>query len=153
MKRVAVCLLVSALIVTACHRNNTDQTHDALAALTGCGKTRRKTIAAKGKHYYDHESGSWINVVRGQKSFFRNLLKSNTPNQQYGPAFWSDEYQRKTDLWQRALAFCNQPAHQDSANCQAVLSQKENSSAKRWMERGTNVPFGLQPQATGSPNH
>ncbi len=42
--------------------------------LTGCGKTRRKTIAAKGKHYYDHESGPWINVVRGQKSFFRNLL-------------------------------------------------------------------------------
>ena len=45
-----------------------------LPCLTGCGKTRRKTIAAKGKHYYDHESGSWINVVRGQKSFFRNLL-------------------------------------------------------------------------------
>ncbi len=42
--------------------------------LTGCGKTRRKTIAAKGMHYYDHESGPWINVVRGQKSFFRNLL-------------------------------------------------------------------------------
>ena len=46
--------------------------------LAGCGKTRRKTIAAKGKHYYDHESGSWINVVRGQKSFFRNLLDSTT---------------------------------------------------------------------------
>ena len=44
--------------------------------LTGCGKTRRKTIAAKGKHYYDHESGPWINVVRGQKSFFRNLLSA-----------------------------------------------------------------------------
>ena len=50
--------------------------------LTGCGKTRRKTIAAKGKHYYDHESGSWINVVRGQKSFFRNLLKATQLRQE-----------------------------------------------------------------------
>ena len=27
------------------------------------------------KHYYDHESASWINVVKGQKHFFRNLLE------------------------------------------------------------------------------
>jgi hypothetical protein len=114
MKRVALCLFVSAFIVAACHSNNSDQTHGALAA-----------------------------------------LKSNAPNQQYGPAFWSDEYQRKTDLWQRAFDFCSQPAHQDYANCAAVLSQRENSSAKRWLGGGTNVPFGLQPQPTGqsSPSH
>jgi hypothetical protein len=38
-------------------------------SLAGCGKTRRKTISVKCKHYYDHESASWINVVRGQKTF------------------------------------------------------------------------------------
>ncbi len=80
-------------------------------------------------------------------------LESNAPNQQYGPAFWNAEYQRKTDLWQRAFDFCSQPAHQDSANCAAVLSQTENSSAKGWLGGGTNVPFGLQPQPTGSPSH
>ena len=79
-------------------------------------------------------------------------LESNAPNQQYGPAFWSAEYQRKTDLWQRAFDFCSQPAHQDSTNCAAVLSQTENSSAKSWLGGGTNVPFGLQPQPTGSPS-
>jgi len=112
MKRVALCLIVSAFIVTACHNNNTDQTHDALAA-----------------------------------------LESNSPSQQYGPAFWSDEFQRKTDLWQRAFDFCSQPAHQDYANCAAVLSQTENPSAKHWLGGGANVPFGLQPQPTGSPSH
>jgi hypothetical protein len=45
-----------------------------LSSLTGCGKTRRKTISAKSNHYYDHENASWINVVRDQKHFFRNLL-------------------------------------------------------------------------------
>ena len=52
-------------------------------SLTGCGKTRRKTISTKSKHYYDHESVSWINVVRGQKHFFRNLLKAHQADQQY----------------------------------------------------------------------
>jgi hypothetical protein len=80
-------------------------------------------------------------------------LESNAPNQQYGAAFWSAEYQRKTDLWWRAFDFCSQSAHQDSANCAAVLSQTENSSAKGWLGGGTNVPFGLQPQPTGSPSH
>ena len=114
MKRVALCLFVSAFVITACHSNNSDRTHNALAA-----------------------------------------LKSNAPNQQYGPAFWSDEYQRKTDLWRRALDFCSQPAHQDYRNCAAVLSQTENSNAKRWLGGGTDVPFGLQPQPTGqsSPSH
>lgn len=45
--------------------------------LAGCGKTRRKTISAKSNHYYDHESALWINHVRGQKPFFRNLLERN----------------------------------------------------------------------------
>jgi len=112
MKSAALCLLVSAFILTACHSSNRDQMHDALEA-----------------------------------------LQSNTPNQQYDSAFWNHEYQRKTDLWQRAFEFCRQLAHQDSANCGAVLSQTENSGAKRWLGGGTNVPFGLQPQATGSPSH
>jgi hypothetical protein len=80
-------------------------------------------------------------------------LQSNAPNERYDSAFWSAEYQRKTDLWQRAFDFCSQPPHQDSANCAAVLSQPENSSAKGWLGGGTNVPFGLQPQPTGSPSH
>src|ERR1039457_1649247 len=46
----------------------------ASRTLAGCGKTRRKAVSAKSKHYYDHESASWINVVKGQKHFFRNLL-------------------------------------------------------------------------------
>jgi hypothetical protein len=80
-------------------------------------------------------------------------LESNVPNQQYDSAFWNAEYQRKTDLWQRAFDFCSQPARQDSANCAPVLRQTENSSAKGWLGGGTNVPFGLQAQPTGSPSH
>ncbi len=113
MKRVALCLLlVSIFIVSACHKNNADQTHNALAS-----------------------------------------LQSNVPNSQYGPAFWSGQYQQKTDLWQSAFDFCSQPVHQDYTNCAAVLSQMENSNAKSWLGGGTNVPFGLQPQPTGSPSH
>ena len=33
----------------------------------------QKTISAKSKHYYKHETASWINVVKYQKHFFRNL--------------------------------------------------------------------------------
>ena len=33
MKRVALCLFVSSLVVTACQGNNGDHTHNALAAL------------------------------------------------------------------------------------------------------------------------
>src|ERR1700730_6994227 len=113
MKRVALCLLlVAILIVTACHNHSADKTHEALAS-----------------------------------------LQSNAPSQQYGPAFWNEEYRQKTDLWQRAFDFCSQPARQDYANCPAVWSKTENSSTKNWLGGGTNVPFGLQPQPSGSPSH
>src|ERR1700677_1452187 len=78
-------------------------------------------------------------------------LESNTPNQQYGAAFWSAKDQRKTSLWRRAFTVCSQSAHQDSANCAAVLSQSNNSSAKAWLGEGPNVPFGRPPQPTGTP--
>jgi hypothetical protein len=98
MKHVALCFLVPAFIVAACHRNNTDQTHDALAA-----------------------------------------LRSNTPNQQYGPAFWSDEYLRKTDLWQRALVFCSRPEHLDSANCQqSSVKRRIRVQSAGWGEAPTS---------------
>ncbi len=40
----------------------------------------------------------------------------------YDYPFWNDQFQRKTDAWQKALSFCNQPDHKFLINCQPVLA-------------------------------
>lgn len=40
----------------------------------------------------------------------------------YDYPFWNDQFQRKTDAWQKALSFCNQPDHKFLVNCQPVLA-------------------------------
>lgn len=40
----------------------------------------------------------------------------------YDYPFWNDQFQRKTDAWQRALSFCSQPDHKFLINCQPVLA-------------------------------
>ena len=79
MKRLASCLIVTALVIAGCQNKSAEQGNAPLAA-----------------------------------------LKSPNPNEKYGFAFWSDEFQRKTDLWQHALAFCNEPDHRSFINCQVV---------------------------------
>ncbi len=40
----------------------------------------------------------------------------------YDYPFWNDQFQRKTDVWQKALTFCKQPDHKFLINCQPVLA-------------------------------
>ena len=40
----------------------------------------------------------------------------------YDYPFWNDQFQRKTDAWQKALSFCSQPDHKFLINCQPVLA-------------------------------
>jgi len=47
-------------------------------------------------------------------------LNSPNPSEKYGFNFWNDQVQRKTDLSQQAITFCNQPEHKFLTNCQAV---------------------------------
>ena len=47
-------------------------------------------------------------------------LKSPNPDEKYGFAFWSDQLQRKTDVWRQALAFCAAPDHKFLLNCGPV---------------------------------
>ncbi len=49
-------------------------------------------------------------------------LKSPQPAENYGDQFWNDQLQRKTDLWSKALEFCQQPDHKFLINCQPVLA-------------------------------
>ena len=79
MKRLAFCLIVTALVLGGCRNKSAEQGNSALAA-----------------------------------------LKSSNPDEKYGFAFWSDQFQRKTDIWQQARAFCNEPDHRSFINCQAV---------------------------------
>jgi hypothetical protein len=68
-----------------------DPKNIGIGPLAGRGKTRRNTISANSKHCHDHENASWINGVRGQKQFFRNLLDSNTPEGKAFLEYMSDD--------------------------------------------------------------
>jgi hypothetical protein len=86
MKRLAFCLIVTALIIVGCRNKSAEQGNAALAA-----------------------------------------LQSPNPDEEYGFAFWTDQFQRKTDVWQQALAFCTAPDHKFLINCgpvQAVAAPK-----------------------------
>jgi hypothetical protein len=49
-------------------------------------------------------------------------LQSPNAVENYGDQFWNDQLQRKTELWSRALNFCQQPDHKFLINCQPVLA-------------------------------
>ena len=49
-------------------------------------------------------------------------LASRQAATNYDYPFWNDQFQRKTDVWQKALGFCNQPDHKFLINCQPVLA-------------------------------
>lgn len=49
-------------------------------------------------------------------------LQSPNEAEKYGYPFWNDQFNRKTDLWQKALSFCDQQDHKFLVNCQPVLS-------------------------------
>ncbi|HVB80610.1 MAG TPA: hypothetical protein VNE82_11785 [Candidatus Binataceae bacterium] len=50
------------------------------------------------------------------------MLASPQAATNYDYPFWNDQLQRKTDAWQKALSFCNQPDHKFLINCQPVLA-------------------------------
>ena len=77
-------------------------------------------------------------------------LQSNPADQRYGIEFWKAQQQSSNDLWQHALEFCGQPDHQALPNCGPVLTLSEDPSSKRWLGRGTNIPFGLQQTPAGN---
>lgn len=49
-------------------------------------------------------------------------LASRQAATNYDYPFWNDQFRRKTDVWQKALSFCNQPDHKFLINCQPVLA-------------------------------
>ena len=49
-------------------------------------------------------------------------LQSPNAAENYGYPFWNDQFQRKTELWEKGLSFCQQPDHKFLVNCQAVLA-------------------------------
>ena len=49
-------------------------------------------------------------------------LASRQAATNYDYPFWNDQSQRKTETWQKALSFCNQPDHKFLINCQPVLA-------------------------------
>jgi hypothetical protein len=66
-------------------------------------------------------------------------LQSPNAAENYGDQFWSDQLQRKTVLWSKALNFCQQPAHKFLINCQPVLA----AAAPRVPFSGTMPSNGL----------
>lgn len=59
----------------------------------------------------------------------QNLAQSN-----FGLDFWSDQQKRNTPLWQRAMAYCNQPEHKTLQNCEALLSVPGAAALKNWFK-------------------
>lgn len=49
-------------------------------------------------------------------------LQSPNAAENYGYPFWNDQFQRKTELWEKGLSFCQQPDHKFLVNCEAVLA-------------------------------
>jgi hypothetical protein len=65
-------------------------------------------------------------------------LQSPNAAENYGDQFWNDQLQRKTELWGKALGFCQQADHKFLINCQPVLA----AAAPR-------VPFSTTMPANG----
>ena len=68
----------------------------------------------------------------------------------YDYPFWNDQFQRKTDAWQKALSFCNQPDHRFLINCQPVLAVAAPRVPFSTTVKPNSFSFGpgASPQAT-----
>ena len=68
----------------------------------------------------------------------------------YDYPFWNDQFQRKTDVWQKALSFCNQPDHKFLINCQPVLAVAAPRVPFSTTVKPNSFSFGpgASPQAT-----
>ncbi len=81
-----------------------------------------------------------------------SALASPQTADNYGYLYWNDRFQRKTDLWQKALTFCDQPDHKFYTNCQPVLAV---AAPRVPFSTGPEHPLGIpgfgpsaEPQAT-----
>jgi len=65
-------------------------------------------------------------------------LKSSQPliESNYGPDFWHDQYQRKTDLWRQASHYCTEADRRHTDNCEILLGlieePKPAAPSVRW---------------------
>ena len=77
-------------------------------------------------------------------------LASRQAATNYDYPFWNDQFQRKTETWQRALAFCNQPDHKFLINCQPVLAVAAPRVPFSTTVKPNSFSFGpgASPQAT-----
>src|SRR5208337_1906013 len=65
-----------------------------------------------------------LGACNGKSDDTSPLAALQSPNaaENYGDQFWNDQLQKKTDLWNQALSFCQQPEHRFLINCQPVLA-------------------------------
>ena len=75
----------------------------------------------------------------------------------YDYPFWNDQFQRKTDAWQKALSFCNRPDHKFLINCQPVLvvaaPRLAFPTAMPKNGPGTNFGFAPAPPSGATNSH
>lgn len=91
------------------------------------------------------------NESRAEESF--SALASPQTVENYGYLHWNDQFQRKTDLWQKALTFCNQPDHRFYTNCQPVLAvAAPHIPFSTHAERLLGIP-GFAPTAESQATH
>jgi hypothetical protein len=85
------------------------------------------------------------------------VLASPQAATNYDYPFWNDQFQRKTDAWQKALSFCNQPDHKFLINCQPVLAvaapRLAFPTAMPPNGPGTNFRFAPAPSSGATNSH
>lgn len=84
-------------------------------------------------------------------------LQSPNAAENYGYPFWNDQFQRKTELWEKGLSFCQQPDRKFLVNCQAVLAvaapQIPFPTAMPSNGLGTTFNFAPVPPSQKKDNH
>lgn len=94
----------------------------AALCISGCGK--------------DAKQGEPIKALKSSEP----LIASN-----YGPSFWHDQYQRKTELWREAFDYCNEPDRRETQNCEIVHSLTQQPPALS----SSPVPYITSPIPSG----
>jgi len=79
-----------------------------------------------------------------------DALKSAQPlaMSNYGPNFWRDQRQRRTELWHDAANYCNEPDNRNTENCEVLSSLTEQPQA----DVGAPVPYPKSWSAPGAPH-
>lgn len=79
-----------------------------------------------------------------------DALKSAHPlaMSNYGPDFWRDQRQRKTEIWRAAANYCNDPDNRHTENCEVLSSLTEQSQAGI----GAPVPYPKSWSAPDAPH-